>query len=123
MRLYGDQMTSFDDYIKFSRKLKTVVGPLVIDLLRAKQSVVMDFQANTSAGRNWFRSIIQEAGAAHVLHYLNVSDEKCLSQIAKRNAERPEGSHPLSVEDFFYVSSYFQAPEIGEGLNIKTYAE
>jgi predicted kinase len=27
-RLYGDQMRTFDDYIRFSGKLKTVIGPL-----------------------------------------------------------------------------------------------
>jgi predicted kinase len=121
-RLYGDQMTSFDDYIKFSRKLKTVVGPLVLDLLRLKHSVVMDFQGNTKTGRAWFRSLFEQAEAAHVLHYLEASNESCLARIAKRNAERPEGSHHLSADDFFHVTSFFQAPEEAEGFNVTLYA-
>jgi len=121
MRLFGDQMKTFDDYIRFSRKLKTVVGPLATDLLNAGHSVVLDFQANTKAGRSWFRSVFEQAGAAHVLHFVTTSDQVCLERIAKRNAERPEGSHQLTAEDFTYVSSFFEAPEDAEGFNVKTY--
>jgi len=122
VRLFGDQMKTFDDYIRFSRKVKTVVGPLTVDLLNAGHSVVLDFQANTWAGRGWFRSVFEQAGAAHVLHYVNTSDETCLAQIAKRNVERPEGSHHLTEDDFAYVSSFFQAPEETEGFNIRLHA-
>jgi predicted kinase len=119
MRLYGDQMKVFDDYVRFSKKLKTVVGPLVTDLLKSGQSVVLDFQANTWAGRQWFRSVFEQAGAEHVLHFVNASDEACLAQIEKRNVERPEGSHHLTEEDFIHVSSYFQPPDETEGFNIR----
>lgn len=37
LRLFGDQMKSFDDYIRFSRNLKTIVGPLAVDLLNTGQ--------------------------------------------------------------------------------------
>ena len=121
MRLFGDQMKSFDDYIRFSRKLKSVVGPLATDLLRAGHSVVLDFQANTKEGRRWFRSLFEQAGAAHVLHFAMTSDQLCLERIAKRNIERPEGSHHLTEEDFIYISSFFETPEDAEGFNIKTY--
>jgi len=118
-RLYGDQMQTFDDYIRFSRKLKTVVGPLAADLLKAGHSVVLDFQANTQAGRSWFRSIFEQAGAAHVLHLVNATDVDCLARIARRNEERPEGSHHLTEQDFIHVSSFFQAPEQTEGFNVR----
>ena len=121
LRLFGDQMKTFDDYIRLSRRLKTVVGPLAVDLLKAGHSVGLDFQANTRAGRSWFRSVFEQAGAAHVLHLVTASDELCLARIAKRNVERPEGSHHLSVEDFVHVSSYFQAPDVSEGFNVKDY--
>ena len=45
LRLFGDEMKTFEDYIRVSQKLKTVVGPLTVDLLNAGQSVVLDFQA------------------------------------------------------------------------------
>lgn len=121
MRLFGDQMKTFDDYIRFSKRLKAVVGPLAADLLNAGHSVVLDFQANTKAGRNWFRSVFEQAGAAHVLHFVDTSDEACLARIAKRNVERPEGSHHLTEEDFIHVSSFFQAPEEAEGFKVETH--
>ena len=122
MRLYGEQMKIFDDYIRFSKKLKTVIGPLTVDLLQAGRSVVLDFQANTKAGRSWFRSAFEQAGAAHVLHYVTATDEACLARIARRNVERPEGSHHLTEEDFIHVSSFFQMPEETESFNVKKHA-
>ena len=115
LRLYGEQMKTFEDYFRFSEKLKTVVGPLVTDLLKLGQDVVLDFPANTKASRRWFGSLFLEAGAAHTLHYVQTSDEICLQRIEKRNVERPEGSHHLSREDFVYISSFFEAPEAAEG--------
>ncbi len=120
-RLFGDQMKTFDDYIKFSRKLKKVVGPLVVDLLRSGNSVVLDFQANTRAGRGWFRSLFEQAGSAHVLHFVDAPDEACLARIAVRNAERPEGSHHLTKADFVHVSSYFEAPGEDEGFTLRVH--
>ena len=122
LRLFGDQMKTFDDYIRFSGRLKTVVGPLAADLLNAGHSVVLDFQANTKTGRSWFRSVYEQAEAAHVLHFVSASDEACLARIARRNVERPEGSHHLTEEDFIHVSSFFQAPEATEGFNIEMHA-
>ena len=121
VRLFGDQMKTFDDYLRFSPKLKSVVGPLAVDLLTAGHSVVLDFQANTKTGRAWFRSVFEQAAAAHVLHWVETSDQVCLQRIAKRNIERPEGSHHLTEEVFTYVSSFFESPKPAEGFNIKTY--
>ena len=122
MRLFGDQMKTFDDYIRFSKRLKTVVSPLSADLLNAGHSVVLDFQANAKAGPSWFRSVFEQAWAAHALHFVSAPDEICLARIARRNVERPEGSRHLTEEDFFHVLSYFQAPEETEGFNVKIHA-
>ena len=122
VRLFGDQMKTFDDYIRLSSKLKTVVGPLAVDLLNAGHSVVLDFQANTKSGRGWFRSVFEQAGSAHVLHFVDAPDDTCLARIARRNVERPEGSHCLTREDFMHVSSFFQAPEEAECFNVKVHA-
>lgn len=119
LRLFGDQMKSFDDYLHFAPKLKSVVGPLATQLLKAGSHVVLDFQANTKAGRNFFRSVFEQAGAAHVLHFVQTSDRLCLERIAKRNIERPEGSHHLTEEVFALVSSYFEVPEAAEGFNVE----
>ncbi len=121
-RLFGKQMKTFDDYVRFSKKLETAIGPLCIDLLRAGQSVVLDFQANTRSRRDWVRSVIERAGAAHVLHFVDTPNEVCLQQIERRNLERPEGSHHVTEETFYHVTSFFQAPEDSEGFNLQIHA-
>jgi predicted kinase len=122
-RLFGDRMKTFDDYIHFSPKLKAVVGPLATQLLSSGKHVVLDFQANTKASRAFFRSVFEQANAAHVLHFVQSSDQVCLERIARRNIERPEGSHHLTDEVFALVSSYFQPPEATEGFNIEVHSE
>lgn len=117
-RLFGDRMTTFDDYLVYAKRLKTVTGPLVIDLLAAGQNVVVDYPANTRASRAWFRSLFECAGAAHVLHHVDVPDDICLQQIGRRNIERPEGSHHLTEETFRHVTSFFEAPAPDEGFRI-----
>jgi hypothetical protein len=52
--------------------MKIIVGPLVADLSRAGQSVVLDFQADTKAGRSRSRSVFEQAGTAHVPHCWSV---------------------------------------------------
>ena len=118
-RLFGDQMRTFEDYRRFAPRLKEVVGPLVVDLLRSGKAVVLDFPANTRATRAWFRSLVDQAGSAHVLHFVDVPDAVCLRQIGVRNAERPEGSHALSEADFAYISSFFEAPAEDEGFCVR----
>lgn len=118
-RLYGEEMKDFEDYKRLSVRLKTVIGPLAIDLLRAGNDVVLDFPANTRATRAWFRTVFEAAGAAHVLHYLDSADAACLAHIAQRNAERPEGSHHLSAEQFAAISAYFVAPSADEGFTVR----
>ena len=121
IRHYGPMQT-WDDYETYSQRAKTVVGPLVVDLLRLGQTVVLDYPANTKRSRLWFRSLFESANVPHVLHYLVTPDEICLQRIAKRNIERPEGSYHLTKDDFDYISSFFEAPEENEGFKIEIHA-
>jgi len=121
-RLFGDQMKTFEDYRALAQRAKAVVGPLVIDLLVAGQNVVLDYPANTRTSRAWFRSLYEAAGADHVLHYVDVPDRVCLQRIGQRNTERPEGSHPLTEDDFVHISSFFETPEAAEGFRTEVHA-
>jgi predicted kinase len=120
-RLFGDQMHTFDDYRSFSARLKTVVGPLVVDILKSGNSVVLDFPANTVATRAWFRSLFEQSGSEHILHFIDTPNDVCLSRIDKRNVERPEGSHVLTVDDFLYVTSFFEVPDAREKFNVRVH--
>lgn len=119
-RLYPTELHSFEDYLKYAERLKRVVGPLVTDLLR-RQSVVLDFPANTVNGRLWYRQLIASASVEHTLHFIDMPDDLCLQHIARRNHERPEGSHYLSEETFHHITSYFQGPQADEGFHVRVY--
>ena len=120
-RLYGEQMHTFEDYRRFSQKLKAVVGPLAIELLQSGRHVVLDFPANTRAARGWFRSLVEESGADHQLHFVDSADATCLQRIGQRNTERPEGSHHLTPEQFASISSFFEPPMDEEGFTVIRY--
>ncbi|MEM8702315.1 MAG: ATP-binding protein [Pseudomonadota bacterium] len=116
--LYGDQMQTLADYVKFSAKLRTALKPHIVDLLRSGLSVVLDFPANTIELRLWMRGLFETAGCEHQLHLIYVSDDVCKERIRKRNAS---GEHEFQVSDeqFERVSRHYQPPNEAEGFNIR----
>ena len=117
--LYPDQITSFEEYIKFSGQLKPLVKTHVQRIMCTGTDVVMDFPANTLSQRKWFKAIFSEINAPHELIYLNISDEICLKQIAQRSIEQPERATFDTEEVFHHVTSYFEEPSADEGLKIQ----
>jgi predicted kinase len=120
-KLYPEEIRTFDDYLKYSSRLKPVVARHVQDILARGISVVLDFPGNVPSQRQWFRSIFEAAGVNHVLHYLVASDSLCKAQLQKRNIELPEGSAIVSEAEFDYITSYFQPPIADESFNIIRY--
>ena len=116
----SDGINSFEDYLKWSRRCRSVIGPLVIQMLRAGTSVVIDFAGNTSAERKWVRSLFEEAKAKHVLHYLDVPEDECLARLKVRNETKPEGLFfaVTSEEDFLAIARWFQPPVSEEGFHV-----
>lgn len=120
--LYPTEMKTVQDYVKYSGRLRGVVGMHVQSLLRTGLSVVLDFPANTVDLRQWMRSIFEDAGTAHKLHFLDVPDEVCKERLKRRN---DEGSHDFapSEADFDKISSYFEPPTAAEGFDVIVYSE
>lgn len=118
--LYGDRMSTVEDFVHFSRLLRSVLKPHIVSLLKAGVSVVLDFQANTVNSRAWMRSIFEEAGADHRLHFLDVPDAVCLERLKARNAA---GEHAFSAseEQFHEVTRHFMPPGDDEGFAIIRY--
>ena len=116
--LYPGQIESFEDYIKFSGRLKPLVKGHVQNILCSGTNVVMDFPANTVSQRKWFKAIVSEIGAPHELIYLNTSEDICLQQIAQRCIEHPERAKFDTEEVFYNVTSFFEEPSAEEGLNM-----
>jgi len=116
-QLFGDELVEVADYLRVSPKLRAAMGPHVADLLKAGVDVVLDFPANTVALRAWMKAIADEAGAPHVLHWLDVPDEECRERLRRRNAQ---GGHDFAASDeqFDLITSYFEAPGAAEGMEV-----
>lgn len=117
--LFPGQITTFEDYLKFSSRLRPLVTKHVRRILQTGTHVVMDFPANTVAQRKWVKSIFSEMNAPHELIYLDISDEICLRQIAQRGIEQPERALFDTEEVFHHVTSFFEEPGSDEGFNIQ----
>lgn len=115
---YPEQIHSFDDYIRYSAQIKPFIKQHVQQLLAKGVSVVMDFPANMKRQRLWFLTLAQEVGCQHKLIYLDVSDEVCLRQIAKRRIEQPVRAKFDTPQVFHHVTQYFEPPLADEALNI-----
>ena len=116
--LYPQQISSFDDYLKYSAQLKPLVKSHVQNILSTGTNVVMDFPANTINQRKWFLNLVSAIEADHQLVYLNVSDEQCLKQIGQRRKEQPERAAFDTEAVFTHVTKFFEAPSQSEGLSI-----
>ncbi|MFJ7407039.1 MULTISPECIES: AAA family ATPase [unclassified Lysinibacillus] len=116
--LYPNQITTFEDYLKFAAQLKPMMKKHVQNILSVGTDVVMDFPGNTQQQRKWFLDIASEVNANHQLIFLNLNNEQCLRQIAQRCIEQPERATFDTEETFIHVTNFFEEPAVSEGLNI-----
>jgi predicted kinase len=115
--VYPQKITSLEDYIKYSALLRVPIKKLAQAILRAGTDVVMDYPANTIQQRKWFRSIFSEIQAPHELIYIDLPNDLCIEQIAKRRTEQPDRAATDTTEMFEQVTRYFVAPSSDEGFN------
>jgi len=113
--LFGDELRTGQDFMRCSTKLRAVLGPHIVGLLKVGTSVVLDGQANTAESRFWMRGLIEESGAAHQMHVLLADDALCLARLKARNAS---GLHPFEVSEamFHRFSAHFSPPAPAEGF-------
>lgn len=116
--LYPNHIETFEDYLKLSAQIKPLVKKHVQNILSIGTDVVMDFPANTQKQRKWFLDMVLDINASHQLVFLNLNNEQCLRQIAKRRKEQPERAAFDTEAMFIHVTNFFEAPEASEGLNI-----
>jgi predicted kinase len=121
-RLYPNEIHSFDDYLTYAPRLKETLAPHIVELLSLGNSVVLDFPGNVPRQRAWFRTLFEAAGTDHVMHYIDVPDALCKTQLRQRNLERPPGSKVMSEEEFDHITGYFVPPSEAEGFHIERHA-
>jgi predicted kinase len=122
-QIFPDEISTISDYIKYAPRLKKVMLSHVIALLSRDVSVVLDFPANTVEQRQWFRGLYETANVAHILHYLDVSDEVCKRQLKERSRGKPEGSAFTTDAEFEAITQYFQPPSNSEGFNMSIHKQ
>ena len=116
--LFPNMIVNVATYIEYSGRINRLIAPIVIDVLKRGTSVVMDFPGNTVNQRAWFRSIIDQAGAEHELHFVDTPEDVCKAQLKARSAHLPPGTKWTTEEDFELISSHFRAPSPDEGFNV-----
>lgn len=117
--IYPEEIQNFDDYLKYSSRLKPLLKSHIRSILNSGISVVMDFPANTKNQRAWFKDIFLVEGIPHKLIHLDVDDEICLERIAKRRKTNPERVQFDTEEVFRHVTSFFQPPSADEGFSVE----
>ena len=117
--MYPEEIKGFDDYIKYSSRLKPLLKEHVRRILNSDVSVVLDFPGNTKKQRAWFKEIFSEAQIPHKLIYLKAEDQLCLKRLEQRRQDSPERARFDTEEIFNQVTSYFQAPTDDEGFTIE----
>ncbi len=115
---YPDQIKTFDDYLKFSSMIKPFIKSHVKNILKTGTDVVLDFPANTVNQRRWFKQLCVDIECEHELVFIDLSNDKCLLQIAKRRLEQPERAQFDNEAMFNHVTKFFEAPLDSEELNI-----
>lgn len=116
--LYPDEISSLNDYVTYSNRLKTQLKPLVQSLLTKGIDVVMDFPANTVKQRQWLKFISDEIGSPHELVFIDLPDAICLERIEKRKIKEPHRAKTDTAEMFHQVTQYFNPPSVDEGFDI-----
>lgn len=115
--LYPTENRTIEDFARLTQRLRAVMGPHVVSILRQDVSVMLDFPANTVMWRRWMSSLASEAGVPCKLHLLDVPDAVSRERLRRRNAS---GEHPYQVDEATYDAfmSYFVRPSPDEGFEI-----
>jgi predicted kinase len=112
MSRLADPIENLQQYLAAAGKIRSVIAPLSVDLLKLGTSVVFDFAGNTNSDRRWVRSIFESAGADHQLHYIPEDDDMCKARVRLRNVSKPEGlffGH-ITDQQVDEVNKYFIPP-------------
>jgi len=117
-RLFPGEIIDIPSYLKYSARLRSVVGPHTCALLAMGTTVVLDFPGNTKSQRAWFRELFEQAGVDHELHFVDAPDALCKRQLKERSKHLPPGTPWTSEAEFDMITAHFLAPSDDEGFNV-----
>ena len=116
--LYPGEIVDIPDFVRCSSRLRDSLAPHICALLSKGVSVVLDFPGNTKSQRTWFRTLFEQADAAHELHFIDVPDDVCKRQLRDRSRNLPAGTPWTTDAEFDAITAYFEAPASGERFNV-----
>jgi predicted kinase len=116
--LFPGEITDIQAFVQCYSRLKNALTPHVCALLSKGISVLLDFAAATKVQRVWFRELIESTNAAHELHFVDVSDALCKSQLRDRSKGLPAGTPWTTDADFEAINAYFEPPSEDEKFNV-----
>jgi len=116
--LFPGEITDVKGFVQCYSRLKNALTPHICALLSKGISVVLDFAAATKEQRVWFRELIESTKVAHELHFVDVPDSLCKSQLRDRSKGLPAGAPWTTEADFEIINAYFQPPTEDEKFNI-----
>ena len=117
-QLFPGEIVDIPTFITYSTRLKNGLTPIVNSILGKGVSVVLDFPGNTRRQRAWFRALIDAAGVAHELHFIDAPDELCKRQLKQRSAHLPAGTAWTSEAEFDMITAHFDPPSDSEGFTV-----
>lgn len=119
-RLYPNQIKTVTDYIEKSELVKSVLSEHIAVLLKAGNTVIMDFPANTPKQRQWLKSLADNTGMPYLFHVLKVESAECKKRLSLRN-QLDENPFKTTEVEFDFITQHFSYPDPEERLVIKEY--
>jgi predicted kinase len=116
--LFPGEFVDVPAFVERYTRLTTALGPHIQTLLKRGVPVVLDFAANTRGMRAWFRQLIDDTGAPHELHFVDLPDALCKRQLAERSRGLPAGTMWTTDADFDAITALFQPPADDEGFTV-----
>jgi len=116
--LYPGEIVDIPGFVRCSSRLRDSLAPHICALLSRAVSVVLDFPGNTKKQRTWFRTLFEQADAAHELHFIDASDDVCKRQLRDRSRNLPADTAWTTDAEFDAITAYFEAPASGERFNV-----
>jgi predicted kinase len=118
VHLFPDEIVDVRAYAKYSARLCAGLTDHICTLLSRGIPVVLDFPGNTPKQRTWFRQLFERANAGHELHFIDVPDALCKTQLRERSRHLPEGAAWTTDAEFDAITQFFQPPTADEGFNV-----
>jgi predicted kinase len=116
--LFPGEIIDVASFVNRYMRLKNALTSHICDLLSKRITVVLDFAAATKEQRVWFRELIERTNVEHELHFLDVPDVVCKTQLRDRSTDLPVGTRWTTDADFEAINAYFQPPSNDEEFNV-----